>query len=179
MATATRRKRCTRSSTDSSAAFRIWWCIRKPKSRSPAWSKLRKTHSVTLIPYGGGTNVTDALRCHAHEKRTIVSVDMSRMNRILWIDKKNQMACIQAGAVGRHIMAELQEVRRHDGPRTRQRGILDAGRLDRHQRQRHEEKPLRQHRRHRARRERRHRCRNARTRIGVAARIRRPGSAAS
>jgi len=68
-----------------------------------------KKHSVTLIPYGGGTNVTDALRCHAEEKRTIVSVDMSRMNRVLWIDKKNQLACIQAGAVGRHIMAELKK----------------------------------------------------------------------
>jgi alkyldihydroxyacetonephosphate synthase len=68
-----------------------------------------KTHNATLIPYGGGTNVTDALRCHAHETRTIVSVDMQRMNRILWIDKKNQMACIQAGAVGRHIMAELKK----------------------------------------------------------------------
>lgn len=68
-----------------------------------------KKTDVTLVPYGGGTNVTDALRCHAHEKRTIVSVDMSRMNRILWIDIKNQMACIQAGAVGRHIMAELKK----------------------------------------------------------------------
>jgi len=68
-----------------------------------------KEHRVTLIPYGGGTNVTDALRCHAAEKRTIVSVDMSRMNRVLWIDKKNQLACIQAGAVGRHIMAELKK----------------------------------------------------------------------
>jgi alkyldihydroxyacetonephosphate synthase len=34
---------------------------------------------------------------------------MTRMNRVLWIDKKNQMACIQAGAVGRHIMAELKQ----------------------------------------------------------------------
>jgi alkyldihydroxyacetonephosphate synthase len=69
-----------------------------------------KKHDVSLIPYGGGTNVTDALRCHPDEKRTIVSVDMRRMNRILWIDRANMMACIQAGAVGRHIM---QELRRH------------------------------------------------------------------
>lgn len=68
-----------------------------------------KRHDVTLIPYGGGTNVTDAVRCHAHESRTIVSVDMRRMNRILWIDKKNQVACIQAGAVGRSIMSELKK----------------------------------------------------------------------
>lgn len=68
-----------------------------------------KKHDVSLIPYGGGTNVTDALRCEAHERRTIVSVDMRRMNRILWIDRENMMACIQAGAVGRHIMAELKK----------------------------------------------------------------------
>ena len=66
-----------------------------------------KKHDVSLIPYGGGTNVTDALRCHAHERRTIVSVDMRRMNKILWVDRTNMMACIQAGAVGRHIMAGL------------------------------------------------------------------------
>jgi alkyldihydroxyacetonephosphate synthase len=37
----------------------------------------------------------------------IVSVDMKRMNRILWIDRVNQMACIEAGAVGRGIMTQL------------------------------------------------------------------------
>lgn len=67
-----------------------------------------KRHHVSLIPFGGGTNVTDALRCDANEKRAIVSVDMRRMNRILWIDKANQMACIEAGAVGRNIMTQLQ-----------------------------------------------------------------------
>jgi alkyldihydroxyacetonephosphate synthase len=68
-----------------------------------------KKHDVSLIPYGGGTNVTDALRCESGEKRTIVSVDMRRMNRILWIDRRNMMACIEAGAVGRHIMAGLAQ----------------------------------------------------------------------
>jgi alkyldihydroxyacetonephosphate synthase len=68
-----------------------------------------KTHNATLVPYGGGTNVTDALRCFPNERRSIVSVDMRRMNRILWIDRRNMLACIQAGAVGRHIMAELKK----------------------------------------------------------------------
>jgi len=68
-----------------------------------------KAYGASMIPYGGGTNVTDALRCHTHEDRTIVSVDMRRMNRILWIDRTNMMACIQAGAVGRHIMRELRK----------------------------------------------------------------------
>ncbi len=66
-----------------------------------------KGHDVSLIPYGGGTNVSDALRCRAEERRAIVSVDMRRMNRILWIDTQNMMAKIQAGAPGRRIMAEL------------------------------------------------------------------------
>ncbi len=66
-----------------------------------------KRHNVSLIPYGGGTNVTDALRCDSRETRTIVSVDMRRMNRIVWFDRANMMASIQAGAVGRHIMAGL------------------------------------------------------------------------
>ena len=66
-------------------------------------------HDVVLIPYGGGTNVTDALRCPAREERMIVCVDMARMNRVLWIDPVNRMACIQAGAVGRNIQRVLAQ----------------------------------------------------------------------
>lgn len=64
-------------------------------------------HDVCLVPYGGGTNVTDALRCPVDEARMIVSVDLKWLNRILWIDPVNLMACIEAGAVGRHIQAQL------------------------------------------------------------------------
>ncbi|MCE9625966.1 MAG: FAD-binding oxidoreductase, partial [Deltaproteobacteria bacterium] len=66
-------------------------------------------HDVCLIPFGGGTSVTEALRCPENEGRFIVSVDMRRMNRILWIDPVNRMACIQAGAVGRHIFEQLKQ----------------------------------------------------------------------
>jgi alkyldihydroxyacetonephosphate synthase len=66
-------------------------------------------HDVCLVPYGGGTNVSDALRCPPDEDRMIVSVDLSRLNRILWIDPTNLMACVQAGAVGRHLQAQLAE----------------------------------------------------------------------
>jgi alkyldihydroxyacetonephosphate synthase len=64
---------------------------------------------VVLMPYGGGTNVTEALRCLPCEERPIISVDMSRMNRIEWIDPVNRMAKIQAGAPGRSIQAQLAE----------------------------------------------------------------------
>lgn len=68
-----------------------------------------KRHGASIIPFGGGTNVTEALRCPADEQRVIVSLDTRRMNRILWIDPINRMACIQAGAVGRTIMKQLAE----------------------------------------------------------------------
>ncbi|MDB4916394.1 MAG: oxidase [Gemmatimonadetes bacterium] len=64
-------------------------------------------HGVCLVPYGGGTNVSDALQCPVTEQRMIVAVDMQRMNRVLWIDAENRIACIQAGAVGRSIQAQL------------------------------------------------------------------------
>ncbi len=66
-------------------------------------------NGVVLMPYGGGTNVTEALRCLPYEERPIVSVDMSRMDRIEWIDPANRMAKIQAGAAGRLIQAQLAE----------------------------------------------------------------------
>lgn len=53
-----------------------------------------------LVPYGGGTNVTQSLMLEVSEKRMIVSVDMSRMNAIKWVDKENNLACVQAGIQG-------------------------------------------------------------------------------
>lgn len=64
---------------------------------------------LVLQPYGGGTSVNEALRCPAEETRPIVAVDLRRMNRIKWIDPVNGMACIQAGAVGRHLVTQLAE----------------------------------------------------------------------
>ena len=66
-----------------------------------------RAHGACIIPFGGGTNVTDALRCDPAETRTIVSLDMRRMNKILWIDPVNRMACVEAGAVGRHLADAL------------------------------------------------------------------------
>jgi alkyldihydroxyacetonephosphate synthase len=66
-------------------------------------------HKVVLIPYGGGTNVTEALLCDPNEKRMIVSVDMTRMNKIKWVDKKNMMACVEAGIIGKDLEKELSK----------------------------------------------------------------------
>ena len=40
---------------------------------------LAEKHNVCLIPYGGGTNVTNALRPPKEDNRMVVSVDTRRM----------------------------------------------------------------------------------------------------
>jgi len=69
--------------------------------------ELARAHGACVIPFGGGTNVTDALRCPEAERRTIVSLDLRRMNRVLWIDPRNHTAEIQAGALGTEIEEQL------------------------------------------------------------------------
>ena len=78
---------------------------------------LANEHDVCLVPYGGGTNVSGALACPADERRTIVSVDMRRMNRVLWIDEANLQACVEAGISGKgleHALGERGYTSGHD-----------------------------------------------------------------
>ena len=60
-------------------------------------------HNVVLIPFGGGTCVSHALECPTGEPRSIVSVDTSQMNKILWIDEPNLVARVEAGIVGQDL----------------------------------------------------------------------------
>ncbi len=70
--------------------------------------ELANKHNVVLVPYGGGTNVTQSLILNPKETRMIVSLDMSRMNRIKWVDKINMLACIEAGIIGQDLERELK-----------------------------------------------------------------------
>merc|ERR1711871_1151034 len=65
---------------------------------------------VVLIPYGGGTSVSGGLECPHDEARMIVSLDMQRMNRILWVDRENMLGCIEAGAHGQELNEKLAKV---------------------------------------------------------------------
>ncbi|CAH0478227.1 unnamed protein product [Peronospora belbahrii] len=66
---------------------------------------------ICLIPYGGGTNVTNALGCNRKERRAIVSLDMREMRRILHVDRENMIAIVETGITG----LELHERLRHRG----------------------------------------------------------------
>jgi alkyldihydroxyacetonephosphate synthase len=70
---------------------------------------LAREHDVCLVPYGGGTNVSSALKLPTQEQRMIVSVDMRRMNQIEWIDEENLRACVQAGITGSELERQLAQ----------------------------------------------------------------------
>lgn len=70
--------------------------------------KLAGEHDVCLVPYGGGTSVSCALKLPVDEKRMIVVVSTRRMNKILWIDRENMRVCVQAGMTGKELEDALQ-----------------------------------------------------------------------
>lgn len=64
--------------------------------------------NAVLIPFGGGSNIAGSLEPQAGEKRTIVSLDLGRLNKVLDIDEASGTARIQAGALGPDLEAQLQ-----------------------------------------------------------------------
>ena len=70
---------------------------------------LAKKHNVCLVPFGGGTNVTNALQLPNKEERMIVSVDTRRMNKIESIDEKNLLVTVQSGITGSDLEDQLHQ----------------------------------------------------------------------
>lgn len=53
--------------------------------------------------------MTNSLELNANEKRMIVSIDMSRLNKIKWVDNVNMIACVEAGIIGKDLDQGLAE----------------------------------------------------------------------
>ena len=68
--------------------------------------KLANDLNVVIVPYGGGTNVTQALQMFT-EARSICSVDVSRMNKVIEVNKHNYTAVVQAGIRGVELEEQL------------------------------------------------------------------------
>ena len=66
-------------------------------------------HNVCIIPYGGGTSVSCALKCPKDEKRMIASVDMKNLNQLISIDLENNLATFGAGITGKRMEEILAE----------------------------------------------------------------------
>ena len=64
-------------------------------------------HNVAIIPFGGGTTVSHSLIPTPGERRMILSVSVSSMNKILRIDRENLTVSVEAGCVGSHLEKAL------------------------------------------------------------------------
>jgi alkyldihydroxyacetonephosphate synthase len=62
---------------------------------------------AVVIAFGGGTNISGSLEVPADEDRDIVSVDLSRMDRVLAIDETSRLARVQPGVFGPHLEEQL------------------------------------------------------------------------
>ena len=65
------------------------------------------SEGAVIIPFGGGSNIAGSLEPLADEKRTIVSLDLGRLNKVIDIDEGSGLARIQAGAQGPDLEAAL------------------------------------------------------------------------
>jgi alkyldihydroxyacetonephosphate synthase len=63
--------------------------------------------NAIVIPYGGGTSVVGHLTPPAGERPTL-TLHMSRMNRLLHLDRESQLATFGAGVVGPDLEAQLR-----------------------------------------------------------------------
>ncbi|XP_001866501.2 alkyldihydroxyacetonephosphate synthase [Culex quinquefasciatus] len=71
--------------------------------------KLAEDHDIVLIPVGGNTSVSLASTTPQIYDRTIAVLDMTQMNRMLWISKENMTACFEVGVIGQDIERELNK----------------------------------------------------------------------
>jgi len=62
---------------------------------------------AVLIPFGGGSSISGSLEASPAETRTVVSVDLGRLDRVLAVDATARLARVQAGVFGPHLEAQL------------------------------------------------------------------------
>lgn len=61
-----------------------------------------------IIPQGGGTSVVGHLSPPAGDARPVLSLNLSRMRRLLALDEQAQLARFEAGVLGPELEAQLQ-----------------------------------------------------------------------
>jgi len=72
--------------------------------------ELSKKYNICLIPYGGGTSVSSALKIPIKEKRTIISIDTRRLDKILSVDNENLLVTVESGITGLKLEKELEKI---------------------------------------------------------------------
>lgn len=64
-------------------------------------------NNLVILTFGGGTAVSGAVECPTNEERAILSLDTSQMNKILWLNDTNLVACCESGIIGQDLEREL------------------------------------------------------------------------
>jgi len=65
---------------------------------------------AVIIPFGGGSNIAGSLEPLVGEKRTVVSLDLGRLNKVIDIDSESGLARIQAGVLGPYMEEQLEKL---------------------------------------------------------------------
>jgi alkyldihydroxyacetonephosphate synthase len=62
---------------------------------------------AVVIAFGAGSNISGSLEAPVDETRTVISVDMGRLDRVLSIDPESRLAEVQAGVSGPRLEEQL------------------------------------------------------------------------
>jgi|YNPNPStandDraft_1061719.scaffolds.fasta_scaffold04516_3 alkyldihydroxyacetonephosphate synthase len=66
--------------------------------------------NVAVVPFGGGTSVVGGVEAFARQdQKGIVSLDLSRLNRVLRVDRLSRLARVQAGIRGPELEGALNQ----------------------------------------------------------------------
>lgn len=71
--------------------------------------ELAVAEHVALVPFGGGSSVVGGVNALRRDEQVgVVTVDMTRMNRLLALDEVSHTATLEAGVYGPDLEAQLQ-----------------------------------------------------------------------
>ena len=62
---------------------------------------------AVVIPFGGGTSISGSLEAPREETRTVISVDLERMDAVVAVDPISRLARVQAGVYGPRLEEQL------------------------------------------------------------------------
>ena len=62
---------------------------------------------AVVIPFGGGTSISGSLEAPREETRTVISVDLERMDAVIAVEPTSRLARVQAGVYGPRLEEQL------------------------------------------------------------------------
>src|ERR1700733_12172201 len=82
----------------------------RPASEADVSAVLKATiaHDAVVIPFGGGSSISGSLEPEPGETRPVISVELSRLDAVLEVDRDSGLARIQAGVLGPALEDQLR-----------------------------------------------------------------------